>query len=416
MTVHHGNCWGYNMRKIIMILLLASSAYASKFAQVQWSTTTWQINKYISGSYNFGSSTTSAKSNYGVRISSNGFGYFNNLELLNDRMFYFNEVLDFYSRHDGKTVISLGSPIVIEANMDFLGNMTMLSGKTIDGRDVSADGAKLDTLESDLYDTQQATGTLMRYSQYDADKDGKVNYAVLSDTALYISGLVSTATYSYHSATATYAVNSGTAVFANNSDTLDGVHRTGYMNNPAIADGNLNGYRITNSSTIAYSTYSATLVNANYVFKNTPYLLKIVIGTTTLTTTSSAFVEMGLRSTLKVNTVGTIVSYSYFKITNSVKNTLVDFEFRISTSPSYTSETVIGESTYFAPTADAVATVSVQSSYQITADQLDKTFYTRVMWRTGGGTLTNTNPYPTIPNRKFIINFFPHFDDIIYEE
>jgi len=59
-------------RNIILGLFIAGSLWAGKFAEVEDSTVTWQQEKYISGSYSFGDSTTTAKSNYGAKISSNG--------------------------------------------------------------------------------------------------------------------------------------------------------------------------------------------------------------------------------------------------------------------------------------------------------------------------------------------------------
>jgi len=496
---------GVNMKKILVGLFLANFAFAA-LSQVEYNTTYTQYRKYMAASYFWGADTTTAKSDPGVWVSSNGSIGIGDITLYNyagEQWCSFAELMTFYSITEGKNILTLGDASYLWVNLD------VEPLKKIDGRDISVDGATLDSLSisTGAYLTENSSPTLtgkwdykntvwisssiegtenlklqgnryiemwtktgagiktlvskffddivefyvdvdidgtlnmldnrithisttpisasdatskeyvdylkslsMQYAEYDQDKDGYVNKA---DTATYA---LNSGTASYVSGNVDYAINAGTAVFAQNSDNLDGFDSTNFLQNPATADEDMNGYRVINSSTIAYSTYSATLVTAKYVKDNVADLCKIVIGTTTVQTTSTSFVELGLRSSVFINREGTSLAESSLKISCSIKDVSVDFVLVCSTNPAFTVEETVGTSTFFVPKADAEATIIMSSFKRLDTADINKIYYFRVMWRTEGGTITNSNAYISIPNRKIITKFYPNFEDIEYEE
>jgi len=101
-------------RNIILGLFIAGSLWAGKLAEVEYSTITWQQEKYISGSYSFGDSTTTAKSNYGAKISSTGIEA--TLILLNG-----NSITDLFISTAGDTMsgtLHMGENIIEDAYLE----------------------------------------------------------------------------------------------------------------------------------------------------------------------------------------------------------------------------------------------------------------------------------------------------------
>ena len=68
------------MKKIFLFLFLTDVVFAA-LSQVEYAPNYKQFRKYIAGSYYFGADTTTAKNDYGVMVSSDGFGEFKLLKL-----------------------------------------------------------------------------------------------------------------------------------------------------------------------------------------------------------------------------------------------------------------------------------------------------------------------------------------------
>jgi len=261
------------MKRIILLTLILigmqTGLYAGRLTQTEYNAAKTQFRKYCAGSYFFGADTTTAKTDYGVWISTDGILGVNKIKLYEaagEQYLSFWEVLSLYSDEGSKRIASFADPIYfytglelektlwVGGNITAKQNILMDAGKTVDGRDVSVDGGILDGLNA-------ATTQYMLYSEYDADNDGYVNKA---DSA-------------------TYSDSTG--------------------NYTPAGDLNMNGYRIIGSSTIPYSPTSETLVTAKYVEDNSNFET-LFIGTTTKQTSSTTFVPLLTTSSITWKTTG----------------------------------------------------------------------------------------------------------------
>ena len=429
-------------KKTILIIALLSMSifvYASKITQIEYSAGKTQFIKYIAGSYFFGGSTTTAKSNPGVWISSNGIiGLIGNilmspLKTVDGRDVSADGVtLDALSTSTGTYLTDKSSPtttgqwefqkpVLISSGIEGTGDVVITGNrfveiwtKTAGGiknlvakffddiieiyTDVDIDGTlnmldnRITHISTTPLSASDATSKayvdyleslLMKYSEYDPEKDGYVNKA-------------DTATYAHNSSTSIYSESTGNYIPTQNLDMF--------------------GFGIDNSTTIPYSPTSESLITAKYVYENAVNLKAIVIGTTAAETSNPNFELFGLSASCLVTKDGTMIAKIDGDMTASLKDTLIEYELRCSTSADYSGEIIVGVAKYNTAIAGESFPISISTHRYLDETNIGKTFYYRVMWRTDNGTIANDNNYPDVPNRKIVINFYPNFSNINYEE
>jgi len=226
---------------------------------------------------------------------------------------------------------------------------------------------------------------------------------------------------------------------ASDSDKLDGYHYDAFvstegdtMSGNLNMDGNniintgeinmignidLNGYRVIDSSTIAYSTvtYSHDLINMEFFHKYRTQAI-IVKGSSTVSTSSTTYVELGLRYN-DVNYYPQTKIYGLkLNLETSGVNTTVKFQLRKSTSSDFSNETLILQGTRFLTKANTPYEFYTQGSEIINNGELNKTYYYRVLWQTDSNLITNKSYSEIDIARKLFILIFPYQKQEFWEQ
>jgi len=211
---------------------------------------------------------------------------------------------------------------------------------------------------------------------------------------------------------------------ASNSDLLDSYDSSefGLLNatqtwtgtNTFKNDIDLSGYRITGSSTIAYSTSTNAhdLINMEFFHKYRTQM-KIIVGTTTKSTSSTEFVDLGLHFNY-TNIIQGIRQYQLKINVVPTNDTTVEYELRKSTSPDFANEIILVKGSEYLRKTEKYNIFGIGFEY-INEDDLDTTFYYRLLWKTETGIITSQS-YDEDYARLLFIVLLPYQDGLQYEE